>query len=336
MVRSCSSTGRTVRLWIVGAARGGGLVRRRRRLGDRLLPTGQAQLADLRLPPTVVVRRASWCVAGVVLAVTIASTAGPARFTSVPVLAVGGLLSAFWTVPFYLRHGYMNDMGWEKKLNYGNYLFSRDAARRPAEQPPRDQVPAGPGRRSARCSASSTGGAAGCSGWPWPRSRRVAFLYMPQGRLWNARLLPFYYLALYLLGALGVAEIGAHWSPRSFAPDIRPTAARRAVRSTARGRARRVAHRASALPAAHPALAAASRPATAAYWQWGPLQHRRTRASSTAGRKWNFTGYEGKPAYPEYHAIIQTMEQARPGRTAAAAPCGSTRSSTTATARRWR
>src|SRR3546814_15764052 len=36
----------------------------------------------------------------------------------------------------------------------------------------------------------------------------VAFVVAPQGRLWNARLLPFYYLSLYMLAAIGVAEVG--------------------------------------------------------------------------------------------------------------------------------
>ena len=52
--------------------------------------------------------------------------------------------------------------------------------------------------------------------------------------------------------------------------------------------------------------------------------------------RWNFTGYEGKAAYPEYHDIVQTMGDLGRAPTAAVGPCGSTRSSTTATARRWR
>ena len=36
----------------------------------------------------------------------------------------------------------------------------------------------------------------------------VAFVCLGEGRLWNARLLPFYYLGLYLLAAVGVAEVG--------------------------------------------------------------------------------------------------------------------------------
>src|SRR3546814_14798608 len=51
-----------------------------------------------------------------------------------------------------------------------------------------------------------------------PRSTRTDTLFpyttlfrpvvAPQGRLWNARLLPFYYLSLYMLAAIGVAEVG--------------------------------------------------------------------------------------------------------------------------------
>ena len=36
----------------------------------------------------------------------------------------------------------------------------------------------------------------------------AAFVVLPEDRLWNARLLPFYYLGLYLLAAVGVAEVG--------------------------------------------------------------------------------------------------------------------------------
>ena len=35
----------------------------------------------------------------------------------------------------------------------------------------------------------------------------VGFIVAPESRLWNARLLPFYYLALFLLAALGIGEL---------------------------------------------------------------------------------------------------------------------------------
>ena len=44
----------------------------------------------------------------------------------------------------------------------------------------------------------------------------------PQGRLWNARLLPFWYLCLYLLAALAVAElVDALATLAAKAPDVR-------------------------------------------------------------------------------------------------------------------
>ena len=36
----------------------------------------------------------------------------------------------------------------------------------------------------------------------------LAFVWAPQGRLWNARLLPFWFLCLYLLAGVAVAEVG--------------------------------------------------------------------------------------------------------------------------------
>src|SRR5207302_6223037 len=30
--------------------------------------------------------------------------------------------------------------------------------------------------------------------------------------------------------------------------------------------------------------------------------------------KWNYSGYEGKPAYPEYHRVVQTMSKLPCGR----------------------
>ena len=45
----------------------------------------------------------------------------------------------------------------------------------------------------------------------------------PQSHLWNARLLPFFYLTRYLLVAIGVAEIGL-FVARLPAPRRRPDA----------------------------------------------------------------------------------------------------------------
>src|SRR4051794_13709709 len=40
-----------------------------------------------------------------------------------PVFVVGAALTSFWTVPFLLRHKYMNDMGWERYTAIAEHLF---------------------------------------------------------------------------------------------------------------------------------------------------------------------------------------------------------------------
>ena len=155
--------------------------------------------------------------AGLVVAVAVVLTVlqhpwGPIRYL-ITVLPVAGLITAFWTVPFYLRHGYMNDMGWEKKVNYANYLFSRDVLDAQLSNRPGIEyllVLAAVGALLAIVYRRR-------GGLFWLAMgviAAIAFLYMPQGRLWNARLLPFYYLSVYLLGAVGLAELGRR-SPAS-------------------------------------------------------------------------------------------------------------------------
>src|SRR5215212_8655247 len=136
-----------------------------------------------------------------------------------PVLLAGGALSGFWILPFVLRRAYLNDMGWEKVTTYLEPLL--------------------PGRLG-EAASRMFGGAANHGGGTPPTGdltvvavlalmgviaslvlrRRlgtflailavlfaVGFVLAPQGRLWNARLLPFWYLCLYLLAALAVAEL---------------------------------------------------------------------------------------------------------------------------------
>ena len=115
---------------------------------------------------------------------------------SIPIFAVGGLLAAFWSVPFLFRLPYTNDMGWEKITQYSTNLF--------------------PARLDWLVLGAGLGGLVSLA-----RRRRagfffvamaaisaLTFVYAPQGRLWNARILPFWWLTLYLLAGLLLAEIG--------------------------------------------------------------------------------------------------------------------------------
>ena len=119
----------------------------------------------------------------------------------ITMVPVAGLLTAFWVVPFVLRSHYVNDMGWERlplptgeHTNLGYYLYPS-------------------GIRYLLFAA--------VVGVAWSLVRRysvglvlafawlavdVAFAALPQMRLWNARLLPFMYLSIALLAAIGVGE----------------------------------------------------------------------------------------------------------------------------------
>jgi hypothetical protein len=126
-------------------------------------------------------------------------------FTALP---VGGLISAFWVLPFYFQSTYLNDMGWEKTLTYRSMLLTR-AVLNPSDvlrdSPPLELMlgfalvgAVMSVRRSNRLGLALT-----VSGI----FTAIAFVFVPDARLWNARLLPFYYLCVYLVGALGVGEI---------------------------------------------------------------------------------------------------------------------------------
>ncbi len=141
-------------------------------------------------------------------------------------LPVGGFLSAFWTFPFVARSAYVNDMGWEK-LPSGT--GSRSWTHLVADFISNHRMPgATTGFRS-----QVFHDYLGPTSLQWVLAlaivgvvvasvlrirtgiwlglmtlvTAVAFVVAPESRLWNARLLPFYYLLLCLLAALGVAEL---------------------------------------------------------------------------------------------------------------------------------
>jgi hypothetical protein len=216
------------------------------------------------------------------------------------VLPVGALISAFWTGPFYLNSKYMTDMGWEKITDYSDALFSRSHLA--------DQLSDRPGIQYLLVLAA----VGVLMAFAYRRRGEifwvvmavvaaVGFLYVPQSRLWNARLLPFYYLAVYLVGAVGLAELGRTIA-RIIAADV--------------DRPPRLALWATALAVLGGWLLVLALPlhslpggqleSNGVTYKWGPLT---TNDSSfvTSWANWNFTGYEGKPYYPQYYDVVQTM-----------------------------
>ena len=120
---------------------------------------------------------------------------------------LSGLLSAFWVIPFWWHRSYLNDMGWEKLTSYTSYLWSRDqlAADFLTNDPPLQLaiVLAGVGAVLSLVFRRRLGVVLAISAL----ALALAFIYLPEGRLYNGRLLPAYYLSVYLLAAMAIAEI---------------------------------------------------------------------------------------------------------------------------------
>jgi uncharacterized membrane protein len=216
------------------------------------------------------------------------------------VLPVGGLISAFWTGPFYFNSAYMTDMGWEKLTNYSDSLFVRSQLAAQLSDRPGIQyllmlAAVGALMAFAYCRRGEIFWVA------MAVVMGIAFLYVPQSRLWNARLLPFYYLAIYLVGAIAVAEVGRTVA-RLLASDVhRPP--RVVLWITALGG---LAAWLVVLGLPLRTLPFGSIDKDGVTYQWGPFK---TKDSSfvTSWASWNFTGYEGKASYPEYYAVVQQM-----------------------------
>lgn len=115
---------------------------------------------------------------------------------------VAGLLTAFWVVPFWWRRDYVNDMGWERlpipngQESSLTYYLVPDGLRFV-------MLFAVLGLVASIIRRWSVGMVLGLA---WV-GVAVAFSVLPQARLWNARLLPFMYLAISLLAAIGIGEL---------------------------------------------------------------------------------------------------------------------------------
>ncbi|HEV2069333.1 MAG TPA: hypothetical protein VGR26_06035 [Acidimicrobiales bacterium] len=251
---------------------------------------------------------AIFAVAGAVLALALQGDRSRVRWMATTGI-VGALLTSFWTVPFVLRRAYLNDMGWEKLTTYWESLL--------------------PGRLGASISRAfggeATASIAGDLTWVALLAavgvgtsiifrRRlgmylsvfsvilaVAFILAPQGRLWNARLLPFWYLCLYFLAAIAVAELANSaavlFSKRAHEPS-------RALLRGVPVAAGLIALVALGLPLR--GLPFGSERPDGTYSWFGLSTANRNFVPGWA--EWNYSGYEGKDAYPEFRALMDTME----------------------------
>ena len=221
------------------------------------------------------------------------------------------LLSAFWIGPFVGNHQYMTDMKYGARPegvndSFWDMFFPLTA--------PLDFLITGLavigfvasiGRRHANGTALGVIGLL-----------TVAMVYATQdslpviGLLWNPRLLPLIYLMRYLLMMVGVVEV-VGWLANAWRDRPARDSPGWAVGSATvagvglsvllvfgfmfevlPGAGRRVVHD-------------ASKPVYA----WGPLRKTATGgdAQGDGWSRYNFAGYEGRPQYPEYYDVVQTM-----------------------------
>ena len=231
--------------------------------------------------------------------------------------AVAGLLgvglTAWWLLPFYAEQAYTTNMGYTKVFGYPHLLF--------------------PG--SARWVLAAD--LVGLVAMVVRKSRVALFLVVmgglsamavivdPASKLYNVRFLPLWFLCLYLLAGYALAEVVglvARWWRRhqleawvrsvrarlgtvnreSWAPGLRVTRFRRPVP---------VAVAAGAVVGPLVALAAVCLAVVP------PLALKATTLAKigvtvgadqpSAWAAWNYSGYEEKPDYPEFHSVMQMM-----------------------------
>jgi hypothetical protein len=211
------------------------------------------------------------------------------------VLPVGGLLAGFWLVPVVFRTPYATDMGWEKLTQYTDNLF---------DKPPLwVALLALVGALSSIIYVRRAGITLVALGVIFAG----VFRFEPQARLWNARFLPFWYLCLYLLAAVAITElanaIGTLVAKDPERPWRGPALAAPAVAAFA-----------ALLVTGIPLRNQAAANHNLGFWSLIPLPSSKDVSFIPSWVQWNYSGYEGKPAYPEYRSVIDTMSKLPCGR----------------------
>lgn len=198
----------------------------------------------------------------------------------VAIAGVAGALTAFWSLPLVATLRYTTNMNYERLDQYALFLFPRYFWWVFALGVVAIVIGVVRMRRSTFIVLAMT------------VAFGLVFRFWPQSHAWNLRFLPFWYLGLFLLAALGAAEILlalATFATRAIAPPrprITPIVAVGLVAVTALAALVRVQQTRGFLP----------------FWA-----------------EWNYTGYQqttGKAgkAYPEFRKLVDTMDALPPGR----------------------
>lgn len=202
---------------------------------------------------------------------------------------IAALLSAFWLLPFVLREPYFNDMGWERLNEISPAMLT---------VPMKVALPvAAVGlalsvaqRERIGLLFAMTGGVAA-----------MAVNHLGESALWNARLLPFFYLSVYLVAAVGAALV-IRFAAVAISEDFR--------------RPNLPVMMSSALAVALGGLIAVAMPLRVlplgtdqedGTYEWLFFtSHAKSFVPSWTA--WNYSGYEEKNSYREYHDVVTAMD----------------------------
>ncbi|MGI8808078.1 MAG: 6-pyruvoyl-tetrahydropterin synthase-related protein [Acidimicrobiales bacterium] len=195
------------------------------------------------------------------------------------ILGVGAMLAAFWSIPFIFRLPYANNMGWEKITEYGKNLLPQNI-RWVVGLALCGAVLSVMNRRRTGLFLTGMATMAG-----------ALFILAPQSRLWNARVLPFWYLCLYLLAAVAVTELGPAIGRWLATDPEQPSPLGRLLTPVG---AALIAWMIVGLP-------------LGVLPGWLPKPETTDVSFIPSWAKWNYSGYERKTAWPEYDGLVDTM-----------------------------
>ncbi len=237
---------------------------------------------------------AALSIVAVVVVLAAAALAEAEVFARARWLALAGptaaALSGFWLLPFLLSSDYFNDMGWERLENVGPALLT---------VPMKVALPiAAVGVLASIVNRDRVGLVFTTTG--------VVFLSavanLPESHLWNARLLPFYYLSVYVLAAIGVGfvirSLASVMSGDLRRPDVAFVGA--SVVVTVVGALIAVAMPLRILPGGDVN-------AEGVYSWMGLRSYDRSFIPSWTA--WNYSGYEEKASYREYRSVVLAMDE---------------------------
>lgn len=220
------------------------------------------------------------------------------------VAPVAALVTGFWMLPFLASSTYMNDMGWEKYTRYWDYLLAvpeLDSGGMPMRNIV--LVAAGVGLILSVVAKVRFGWFLGLVVllFAW------MFRYFPQYRLWNARLLPFYFLAIYMLAGLAGAlvirlVIQALFVKRNQV--MSRTVAMSAASAVVVGLVLLSLMASFKVLPGGKVIPDPKKPSSSVF-RWAGINFPVGIVPDWAA--WNYSGVERKPAYPEFKGVVDMM-----------------------------